>query len=194
MTMLYTQRRDAVTLNEALAALPGQTLVGFCMTPAKFAFARWIGKTVETADSIDLAQVYEARFFNETGELRWLRDPATAGFGTAVWIAETEITLTEWEQPCPLPLDVEPILETDAHRLLTGKLAEPHESLAGWSWMNAPRHGKVAVPVSGGNSQQRLAYVVREYLGSAPGSAGKDGNKMVVEERIIGITVLEGEK
>lgn len=192
MTKLYTQRNQALTLNDALAAFPEQILAGFCMTPAQFVFARWDGRAVEAAAGIDLAQVYEARFFNASGELRWLRDPATAGSGSAVWIAETETMLPEWERG--QPLDVEPLSESDTHRLLTGVLAEQHESLAGWRWMNAPRHGKVAVPVSGGNAEQRLAYVVREYLGSAPGNAGKDGNKMVVEERIIGITVVEGEK
>ena len=187
MTKLYTQRRDAVSLNAALADLPDQTLAGFCMTPAKFLFARWDGKAVETADVIGLTQVYEARFFNATGELRWLRDPAADGSGSAVWIAEVGMALAGWEKIAPL--DVEPLSDTDTHRLLTGILADPHESLTGWSWMDAQRHGKVAVPVS-----QRLAYVVREYLGSAPGSAGDDGNKMVVEERIIGITVVEGKK
>ena len=52
---------------------------------------------------------------------------------------------------------------------------------------------QVAVPVSDGNKGQRLAYVVREYRGSAPGDAGKDGNKIVVEERIIEIMAVGGE-
>lgn len=193
MIKLYTLRRDAVTLNAALEAFPDQTLAGFCMTPAKFVFAQWNGKAVETADVIDLTQVYEARFFNATGELRWLRDPAADGSGSAVWMTETETMLNGWDTVNP-HLEVEPLSDTDTHRLLIGVWAESHESLVGWSRMNAPRHGKVAIPFTGGNARQQLAYVVREYLGYAPGSAGDDENKMVVEERIIGITVVEGKK
>ena len=186
MTTLYTQRRDAVSLINALAAFPNQPLIGYCMTPAKFVFARWNGTGVETADGMGLDQVYEARFFDKTGELRWLRDPAANGVGSAVWIAESETKLAGW-MPVDC-LDVETL--PNSNRLLTGTLAESHETLAAWRWTNAPRHGKGAVPVSDGNKGQRLAYVVREYRGSAPGDAGKDGNKIVVEERIIEIMAV----
>ena len=108
---------------------------------------------------------------------------------SAVWIAESETKLAGW-MPVDC-LDVETL--PNSNRLLTGTLAESHETLAAWRWTNAPRHGKVAVPVSDGNKGQRLAYVVREYRGSAPGDAGKDGNKIVVEERIIEIMAVGGE-
>lgn len=190
MIKLYTQRHDAVTLNDALPAFTGQTFTGFCMTPAKFVFAQWNGNLVETANGIDLAQVYEARFFNESGELRWLRDPATEASGTAVWIAEAELELAGWEKMNPVDVESLP----DSQRLFTGILAEPHETLTAWSWTNAPRQGKVALPFFGGKAGRRLAYMVREYLGDAPGCAGQDGNKMVIEERIVGIVLAEGVK
>jgi len=56
--------------------------------------------------------------------------------------------------------------------------------------MHAPRHGEVAVPAIGA-AGERLCLISREYLGAAPGTAGEDGNHLVVEERLLAIAVCK---
>ena len=186
MKTLHSYRKDNLSLSDALLACPKRPLVGYCLTPASFVFARWHGGAVETVQALAIGQVYEARFFDADGELRWLRDPEAGEAGTAVWISEQEAALSGWVSA---KLDVEPV--ADARRMMTGTLAYPSPENSGWWEMNAPRHGKLEIPMSDGVPGRRPAYIVREYLGSAPGSAGKDGNLMVVEERIVGIALHE---
>lgn len=186
---LYGMRKQGISLAAALhVAAPGFALVGFCASPASAFFARWDGATLHPGDTGDLGQVYEARLFAVAGELRWLRDPESAsGLGDAAWLAETAVGLDDWTALSPL----ENLDAIDGQRLLTGVLGRPGED--GWSVMNAPRHGQVTVPVAFPAKDavgRRLAMTVREYLGDAPGSAGEDGNRLVVEERLLSIVVL----
>lgn len=186
---LYGMRKQGISLAAALhVAAPGLALVGFCASPAAAFFARWDGAMLHPGDAGDLGQVYEARLFAAAGELRWLRDPEdAAGLGDAAWLAETPVERDGWTVLSPLGnLDA-----LDGQRLLTGVLGERGED--GWSFMDAPRHGRVAVPVTfpaGGAVGRRLGMTIREYLGDAPGSAGEDGNRLIVEERLLSIVVL----
>jgi CRISPR-associated protein (TIGR03984 family) len=182
--------KRSIGLAAALQAVASNTaLVGFCASPAAIFFVRWDGATLHPGDAGDLGQVYEARLFAVAGELRWLRDPENAaGLGSAAWLAETPLGVDDWTALSPLRnLDA-----IDGQRLLTGVLGRPGE--AGWSFMNAPRHGQVSVPVAFPGKDavgRRLAMTAREYLGDAPGSAGEDGNRLVVEERLLSIVVLD---
>ncbi|WP_374690957.1 CRISPR-associated protein Csx19 [Accumulibacter sp.] len=181
---LYSLRRNGVHLAEALHGVAaGVVLAGLCHSPMRAFFVRWDGGALAPGDGGDLAQVYEARLFAESGELRWLRDPEDAGGrGDAVWLSESPVDRAGW-----LPLDPLAGLTVIAgRRLLTGVLGEPRES--GWSGMHAPRHGEVAVPAVGA-AGERLCLISREYLGAAPGTAGEDGNDLVVEERLLAIAV-----
>lgn len=186
MTKLYSWCRDAITLTDALQTL-AKPLTGFCMSPARFCFAHWQDtKQLQLGqDPPAINQIYEARFFNAELELRWLRDPAGDGTGMAVRLSESDINLADWQ--ANVTLDVEPL--PDSYRLMTGTLSTEIDEKTQWPLMNAPRHGKVAVPVKSSTTGGRLAYLVREYLGPAPGKAGEDGNRMVVEERIIELTI-----
>lgn len=185
---LYSMRKKNIGLVAALeAAAPGVVLAGFCYSPAAAFFARWDGETLQAGDGGTLGQVYEARFFAAAGELRWLRDPQdAAGRGDAVWLTESALASSDWTALSPLP-DLEAIA---GRRLLTGVIAGPGEP--GWSVMHAPRHGQVAVPLTcpAAAVGRRLALTNREYLGDAPGSAGEDRNRVVVEERLLSIVVL----
>lgn len=181
---LYSLIRQEIGLTDALhGAAAGEVLVGFCYSPAHVFFVRWDGGALETGDGGNLAQVYEARLFAEAGELRWLRDPEhVQGHGDAVWLSESPVQRSGWTRLSPLE-GLEPIA---GQRLLTGLLGKPVK--AGWSSMHAPRHGEVAVPAVGA-AGQRLCFTLREYLGQAPGTAGEDGNRLVVEERLLSIAV-----
>ncbi len=182
--ILYSLRRQEIALTDALhGAAAGEVLVGFCYSPASAFFVRWDGNTLDAGEGADLGQVYEARLFAEAGELRWLRDPEhVQGLGDAVWLSESPVPRSGWTQLSPLE-GLEPIA---SQRLLTGLLGKPVK--AGWSSMHAPRHGEVAVPAVGA-ADQRLCFTLREYLGQAPGIAGEDGNRLVVEERLLAIAV-----
>jgi CRISPR-associated protein (TIGR03984 family) len=181
---LYSLRRQGAGLGDALQDVAaGEVVVGFCYSPTRVFFVRWDGATLETGDPADLGQVYEARLFAEAGELRWLRDPAHVdGFGDAVWLSESRVECAGWVPLSPL-VGLEAIA---GQRLLTGVLGKPVK--AGWSSMHAPRHGEVAVPAVGA-AGQRLCFTLREYLGQAPGTAGEDGIRLVVEERLLAIAV-----
>ena len=189
MSTLYSWRKEAITLADALQSLAANDLTGFCMGPAHFRFAHSQGGQLQFSECLELEQVYEARFFNAELELRWLRDPARQGAGMAVCLAESPLDLDGWKKLDDLT--AEPL--ADSTRPMTGTLGgEPDES-TGWPLMDAPRHGQVAVPLTNNDPGKRPAYRVREYLGAAPGEAGVDGNRMVVEERIVGIVIAEME-
>jgi CRISPR-associated protein (TIGR03984 family) len=186
---LYAWSKTAVTLTDALAAIPDE-LTGFCASPQAFCFARLRTGVLECAID-DRSQIIEARLGNKKAELRWLRDPAGRGEGQAVLLAEIPRSMPHgWAALPPL----EGLEFWDSRRLLTGTLA-PESPQPGWRSMNAPRHGVVAVPVGSDQlAHKRLKWCVREYLGPAPGSAGEDGNRIVVEERLLGLTVVKGEQ
>jgi hypothetical protein len=186
MITLHAYRTEDMGLGDAMGALPGQELQGYCITPASFRFARASAGVIDTDAPCPQDQIYEARFFNPTLELRWLRDPGGNGAGTAVWLSEAHLNLPGWEHSELPDLTALP----NQTRLLTGSLAQPASKRPGWCNMHAPRHGQVAVPCDQGLSGDRIGWQVREYLGPAPGSAGEDGNHMVVEERIIAIAAV----
>jgi hypothetical protein len=175
-----------VSLPQVLDEL-GRDLTGFCMTPAHFVFVRHHTGQLETPEQIDIAQTYEAHFFDGDIELRWLRDPEADGTGTAVCLSDSDPGLSDGWGDVSID-DVESL--PDSHRLMTGTLTAGQDDQPGWRHMNAPRHGRVALPLTDARNG-RPAYVVREYLGCAGGPAGEDGNRMIVEERIIRIDVIE---
>jgi hypothetical protein len=72
-------------------------LAGLLYTPHWCGLVRWAdGRAEMPNESVDLDQVYEARFFNNTLELRWLRDPESNGVGQAACLSEESITPNGW--------------------------------------------------------------------------------------------------
>lgn len=185
-------RRDGCTLEQALAALPGIALQGYGLSPARFVFLRWNGAALETGREDDaLAQVYEARLFEpEAVELRWLRDAADPEpRGVAVLLSETARSLEGWQ---PLEtVDYEGWID-EASQLGTPVAADA-AAREGWWRFDAPRHGKLELPVSQACAGQRLLLRRREYLGLAPGEAGRDGNRQIVETRLLAWDTLAKE-
>lgn len=136
--------------------------------------------------AIEIDQVYEARLATEAFELRWLRDPTcAAGTGSAALTSETDLPLLPlgWKQE-PNLVDV---TCHDTPLLLTAQPAREQTAEARWLTVDAPRHGKLALPCEGAPATgQRLAWRWREYLGPAEGHAGEDGNQTVVAARLAG--------
>lgn len=191
MVALHVTTREDIGLAEALEGI-GRPLVGYCISPAAFQFAQWQSSGLfcgpgQPLNGDQLAhQIYEARFFGADGELRWQRGTSRDQKGSrAAWVGEAELTAVGWHQADPLH-DLTPL--ADGHRLLTGTLGERLDT--GWWRMHAPRHGEVTVPIGEAQPGWRPAYLVREYLGNAAGAAGEDGNRIVVEERMVGIIAL----
>ena len=189
---LHYYRREACTLAEALAALHGVVLQGFGYTPARFVFLRWDGHALETGRVDDaLDQVYEARLFEPAAlELRWLRDPAAPEpRGVAVLLSETARAPDGWQALAPL--DYQQGLDDVAH--LGAPLAADAAARPGWWRFDAPRHGKLELPLAQARPGERLLLRRREYLGRAPGEAGRDGNRQIVETRLLAWDTLAKE-
>lgn len=183
---LTTHKLANVTLPQSLQQLPEIELVGYLMSPRGFRFIRWRGGRLEGDTLPSEEQVIEARLGCPTGELRWLRNPNGKGEGVAVWLTEEQAGPNDWAQVAQRGCQ----LSRDVLQLLTGTLAGAHpEGGPGWSLMNAPRHGKVPLPLDA-RPGERPAMRLREYLGAAPGQAGEDGNQMVIEERLLGLEVI----
>ena len=136
-------------------------------------------------NTVSLGNVFEARMFNASGELRWLRDPEGTGKGRAVFLSERDVSPKEWTKT-----KLTGLTYREDDYLLWGTTTTWKKD-AGWLQLATPRIGGLYVPVPTGVPQeekQRLWLHRREYLGTAPGMAGIDhGNQAVVEERLVGI-------
>jgi hypothetical protein len=190
--MLHYYRRPACTLDEALAASADLGLQGFGYAPARFVFLRWSAGALETGRRDDrLDQIYEARLFEpEAVELRWLRDPnADEPRGTAVLLSERALTLEGWQALTPQPYE---------HRLddadyLGTPIAADAAARPGWWRFDAPRHGTLELPLAQARPGQRLLLRRREYLGRAGGEAGRDGNRQIIDTRLLAWDTLAKE-
>lgn len=182
MSALYRYQRPRTGLLDCLCeGFAARPLEGYCQTPRHLVFVVWDGRDVQALDRADLNQrrtpgppgasaedlnqVYEARFFNEQGELRWLRDPEAADTGTAAWASEAETAPPGF---APLP-------------------AEPPDAFAHLTIHDTRIIAQKRAVLPGIAPDTRACYVVREYFGPAPGTAGEDGNQRLVESRILRI-------
>ncbi|WP_295888653.1 hypothetical protein [uncultured Thiohalocapsa sp.] len=162
MTCLYRFACADVPLADCLAKSFAQVkLHGLLQAPGAIRLVTWPHLHDDEAGSL-LSQVYEARLFNEDGELRWLRDPEAPGTGRAAWI-------TEADAPAPVGFTALPSL-TDLETLRGGKILSYGNDFPG-------------AQVPGGLG----GYRVCEYIGRAPEPAGTDGNRIIVEHRLLSI-------
>jgi hypothetical protein len=165
MTCLYRFTCADVTLAACLAeSFSATKLHGLLQAPGEVRLIAWPGLEQEGADAL-LPQVYEARLFNAHGELRWLRNPESAGTGSAAWITDAEATAPAGFSPIESLTE----LEIRDDRILSYGNDFPGADIPGGL---------------GG-------YRVREYIGRAPDPAGADGNRIVVEQRVFGILTPE---
>jgi CRISPR-associated protein (TIGR03984 family) len=172
-------RRKNLTLLEALEGFGPHT--GICYSPQAAFFAVWDGQNAQSAHGEHLKpvddQIYEARFFNGEGELRWLRDSYRAT-GNAAYLSESDKVPAGWN---PLPsFTAEPVL---GQYRLRGKPTNDHAP-PGWSCLGEAAINTYAIPLPLGEG--KLAQVnYREYLGLDPGAAGQDGNVVVLAQIFV---------
>ena len=139
------------------------------------------------------ASIYEARVFNDRGELRWWRDPEdSAGRGRAVYITEDASPALLLGQQSE-PWHVMPSSESfriDNQYVLWGEQMGLPGLLEGWSCVAESRIGSLIVPVGGLAPGERVKLPTFEYLGRDPGLAGAHGNVTVLDERLLGLERL----
>lgn len=187
MTTLHGRASNNITLHAALeqcaAALSnGSRGVALLYSPncCQFAIVQPNGDLKDANNqSLDLKNVFEARAFNQTCELRWLNE--LNGKGRAVLISEQDIARYLLEHIS----DLEALDTISQSYILWGKGVNSTLN-PGWGKLAAARIGSISVPVAGLSTDKQRVYLKSiEYL--------KDiddyGNVAVVEERLIGLEV-----
>lgn len=160
-----TETSPQRTLLEALAARPelagGATVLVYAGAACQF--ARWADGALDFGPGSRLTAEanYEARAFNDQGELRW-RD------GDAVWLPPAIEDLTPLARP--------------ATYLLWGPATGEHDGP--WSEFTTARTGPFWLPVAGAGKTDYATLTAVEYT-----AEDEHGNVRVVEERLVGLGV-----
>ncbi len=183
VTMLRSWRAEGLTLEGALSSFVGRALTGLCYGPGFCAWALLNGDQAQCPEEgFELGQVFEARFFDADGELRWLRDPAGEGAGSAVYLSEgTTVPAEGWTPQTA----IEDCAVQPGRYLLWGQGCDTQEFLQGWSRVSAASIGTRATPVSGLVAGGNVYLCYCEYIGRDSGLAGEDGNAAVLEQRFL---------
>lgn len=185
MTSLYAWRKNEVELLEAIddcaEALQGAIGLFYSLPWCRFGQLQPVDNTLKVHDfegEMQLDLVFEARIFNQTAELRWLK---SGELGTAVLLSENEqLSGVEWllDENAKLT-NLEP-LDNNITYLLWGEGTNIQLN-NDWSCLTAARIGKLYVPISGIKAKERVQLVAQEYIGKVDCY----GNMAVVEERLI---------
>jgi CRISPR-associated protein (TIGR03984 family) len=140
----------------------------------------------DEADAACDTSPYEARIFNEQGELRWLCTPALdERKGRAVYLTEDaaaspSIDSREWRAGECLQCQ-----RWDNHYAVWGAPTGAEPSGSAWSCLADPRIGSLFVPLAAITGKRRVRLCSYEYVGRDPGPAGDHGNVAVIEERFL---------
>jgi CRISPR-associated protein (TIGR03984 family) len=177
------------TLTDALCAVGniiGNGAIGIFYSPKVCCFGVYHGGSVLDNHGLELVlgDVFEARVFNEVGELRWWNDPQTPGKGKAAYLSEIDKGPEGWTRSQA----VSHRPDNDNTYLLWGEYLPPQSDEqplnAGWSRLAAARTGAFSVPISGLGDKDRAQLCTVEYIGSA---GDKHGNMAVIEERLAAL-------
>ena len=191
MTELFNYQQKGLSLQQAIQLPLTEETYGLFYTPKQCLFGRLDGDTIRDSQDkeVNLKQIYEARIFNPSVELRWLKSLSTDGLGSAVYLFEKPAeTKKNWEQ---LPT-LNDLSNHENHYLLWGEHWQTENLAENWSCLATSRIGKLLVPIAN-LEKQRVVLKTREYFGlprNADGKltlAGEHGNKVVVEERWLSL-------
>ena len=180
--ILQTRTASDITLADGLSSCAQcfPDAVGLFYSPTKCQFGKVRGTIITDESDRDLALtgIFEARIFNLQAELRWLN--VSNGEGKAVLLSQSAYSdcLTYRGE------HIEAIDIIDSQYLLWGEGNQNTTIREGWSWLSSARIGKLAVPIAGINSQERVKLRFREYLSECDDY----GNVAVVEERLLGLS------
>ncbi len=207
MNQLYGYAKDDLTLSDALEAglpaLSAKQAVALIYTPQRCLLAALENKELRLSNgkAVALAEVFEARIFNEDAELRWWHQQD--GQGRVVLLSakaqsECQKTLTE-------DVSLKPLHVLEQTYLLWGEgiNQNKYESATGWSRLTAARIGRLDVPLPGASDQQRVQLKTLEYLveydadgkivqeDNAVNESKRHGNVAVGEERLLKFEVVQ---
>lgn len=174
---IYRATTTGVSLTDALKALSRTPAIGLFIAPGWCQFGRVDCDAQATfADpKFRLAEVYEARVFNDAAELRWWNDPAEARHRAAV-LTEEPNSPVGWQLRDPITI-AGTIAQT---YLLWGRRSDaPAHLPSGWTRLTTARIGSLDVPAAG---EGRFEICAREYL-----KVFEDGNVAVAEERLLAV-------
>jgi len=185
---LYHLFSSELTLQEVLnlykSYLP--TAIALLYTPKNCQFATFTeGRLCVATEEISrdqLAQIFEARIFNQDYELRWLNQRQGQGKSVLLWDKE-ELEATKQNLKKQTPI----IRTLDQTYALWGEGTgiSPSE---GWSRLAAARIGKLDVPIKQLSAKQRVYLKTREYLKQDE----RYGNVSVAEERLLSLNLEQG--
>jgi CRISPR-associated protein (TIGR03984 family) len=131
-------------------------------------------------NEIEPSDIFEARVFCETAELRWLNDASPQKQHSSVLLSETKHSMPGWS--CEEHEHFLAILPQTYLLWGEGTGANAND----WNDLATPRIGRLPVPVTGVGMNQRVLLHSKEYVTSRDED---DGNAVVFEERLVGITV-----
>ncbi len=182
---LWWSTNTGITLSDALdkSGIGGKVGgVGLLSSPTAFIIATVNGSDVCTRmgslESGALESVFEARCFDSTKELRWLRTDHAGG--TAVLLSEDKEAVERLGDTKELQV----IKTLPAHYLLWGianaVTADDISGSSSWTVLKEFRIRSFEIPVVV-TAEKRAQLHSIEYLGR-----GKYGNVSVVEERLVG--------
>ena len=178
---LNGRKSQDISLQDAIAACQSHfdnSAIALLYSPTACQFAKLKGGSLQNAigEDIKTAQIFEARIFNKTSELRWLN--ISSGKGYAVLISQDDISGV-FKDECNL----EYFEYLPQQYVLWGEgMSNPSKEPNGWSRLGAARIGGMDVPIADiATNEQRVILEVIEYLKEVD----DHGNVAVVEERLV---------
>jgi len=183
---LYIYTCDRLSLSEAVSAfakvIGTERAAALVYSPRRCELASFSGGTFHGPDGqgVETEDIFEARVFSETAELRWLNDPSPEQCHRAVIVSEHE-------QP---PLDgwqmekQEGVIEKIEQTYLLWGEGTGRQMSNGWSELATARIGRLPVPVGNVGKNQRVLLHSVEYVVEAD-----QGNAMIFDERLVRLEV-----
>ena len=178
---LNGRKSQDISLQDAIAACQAHFLdsaIALLYSPTACQFAKLKGGSLQNAfgEDIKTAQIFEARIFNKTSELRWLN--ISSGKGYAVLISQDNISEILKDE-----CNLEYFESLPQQYVLWGEgMSSSAEISNEWSRLGAARIGAMDVPIADiTTNEQRVILKVIEYLREVD----DHGNVAVVEERLV---------
>jgi CRISPR-associated protein (TIGR03984 family) len=174
---LYAQAFEDISLEDAIAQSQSYfshvLTIGLFYSPNQCCFGQWNTNAFYQSNQqhLNLSLVFEARIFNSDYELRWLN--RANRIGQAVLLSESIL-------PDDSPLSA---IDTRQNTYYLWGEGVSSNNLSGWSILATARIGKLEVPLSGLQNNEKARLVTREYFQVCDDY----GNVAIAEERILGL-------
>lgn len=187
-TTLYIYQTDKnVTLEESIINCKEvlQDAVALLYSPDSCQFLKLNNQNFQDPNGQEkeanqLSDIFEARIFNPSCELRWLNQ--NCGSGKAVLLSESEQSLESFTALNPITCE-----SLKQEYLLWGKKAKNQPNQEGWQTLSEARIGKLNIPLSEIiKDDQRVYLQTCEYISN---QFDNYRNYAVIEERLVKLEV-----